>query len=71
MLSFYGTSFRVILFTVPIIESNDIEINEDGGIATVVVNLLNEIENDFVLEYKTVEVLDGADGMINLHKMYV
>ena len=53
------------------IESNDIEINEDGGIATVVVNLLNEIENDFVLEYKTGEVLDGADGMINLRKMYV
>ena len=61
----------MILFTVPIIESNDIEINEDGGFATIVVNLLNEIENDFVLEYKTGEVSDGADGMINLHKMYV
>ena len=59
------------MITVPMIESQNTVVNEDGGFATIVVNLLNEIENDFTLEYKTGEVLDGADGMINLHKMYV
>ena len=48
--------------TVPLIESGDVTINEDGGIAVVNVRLLNEIENDFVLDYSTGEVPDGADG---------
>ena len=37
-------------------------INEDDGSATVTVTLKNEIENDFVLDYSTGEVPDGADG---------
>ena len=48
--------------TVPLIESGDVIINEDGGVAVVNVRLLNEIENDFILDYRTGEVPDGADG---------
>ena len=50
--------------TVPLIESGDVIINEDGGIAVVNVRLLNEIENDFVLDYSTGEVPDGANGTL-------
>ena len=50
--------------TVPLIESGDVTINEDGGIAVVNVRLLNEIENDFVLDYSTGEVPDGANGTL-------
>ena len=44
------------------IESDNVVINEDEGFAVVTVRLLNEIENDFVLDYSTREVPDGADG---------
>ena len=37
-------------------------INEDGGSAVVTVELINEIENPFTLDYSTGEVPDGADG---------
>ena len=37
-------------------------INEDGGTAVVNVRLVNEIENDFVLDYSTGEVPGGAEG---------
>ena len=37
-------------------------INEDAGSARVTVRLLNEIENNFILSYRTVEVDGGADG---------
>ena len=49
--------------TVPLITSSDITINEDEGSATVTVQLQNEIEKEFVLNYNTGEVPDGADGM--------
>ena len=41
-------------------------INEAAGSARVTVRLLNEIENDFVLSYRTAEVDGGANGK----KMY-
>ena len=50
--------------TVPLIESGDVIINEDGGIAVVNVRLLNEIENNFTLDYSTGEVPDGANGTL-------
>ena len=50
--------------TVPLIESGDVTISEDGGTAVVNVRLLNEIENDFVLDYSTGEVPDGANGTL-------
>ena len=50
--------------TVPLIESGDVTINEDGGTAVVNVRLLNEIENDFVLDYSTGEVPNGANGTL-------
>ena len=49
--------------TVPLITSSDIMINEGEGSATVTVQLQNEIEKEFVLNYNTGEVPDGADGM--------
>ena len=48
--------------TVPLIESGSVVINEDGGTAVVNVRLVNEIENDFVLDYSTGEVPGGAEG---------
>ena len=55
----------MIFFTVPILESGDVEINEDGGPAVLVVKLLNEIEKNFVLNYTTGEVAGGAEGMVD------
>ena len=59
-----GGILKVLLFcsTVPIIESDDIIINEDGGSAVVVVRLVNEIEKDLTLDYGTGEVPNGAIG---------
>ena len=57
---------KYFLPTVPMIESDNIVINEGAGSATVTVRLLNEIENDFVLSYSTAEVDGGANGK----KMY-
>ena len=53
------------------IESQNTVVSEDEGFATIVVNLLNEIENNFSLSYETEEIPDGAVGMINLNKIYV
>ena len=47
---------------VPMIDSSSIEINEDGGVATLTVQLLNEIEDNFTLNYTTGVVPNGADG---------
>ena len=55
-------SYNTFLSTVPIIESDNIVINEGAGSAIVTVRLLNEIENDFVLSYSTAEVDGGANG---------
>ena len=44
------------------IDSSSIEINEDGGVATLTVQLLNEIEDNFTLNYTTGVVPNGADG---------
>ena len=51
-----------LAFSAPQIESGNVVINEDGGSAVVTVRLLNEVEKDFVLDYNTGEVPDGADG---------
>ena len=55
-------SYNTFLSTVPIIESDNIVINEDAGSATVTVRLLNQIENNFVLSYRTAEFDSGANG---------
>ncbi|CAI8024988.1 FRAS1-related extracellular matrix protein 2, partial [Geodia barretti] len=62
-ISVGGSTSMVVIVDddIPLIESGDVTINEDGGIAVVNVRLLNEIENDFVLDYSTGEVPDGAD----------
>ena len=59
------------MLAVPMIESQNTVVSEDEGFATIVVYLLNEIENNFSLSYETEEIPDGADGMINLNKIYV
>lgn len=48
--------------TVPQLESGDVIINEDGGMAVVNVRLVNEIEKDLVLDYSTGEIPGGAEG---------
>lgn len=53
---------KKLAFSAPQIESGNVVINEDGGSAVVTVRLLNEVEKDFVLDYNTGEVPDGADG---------
>ena len=59
-------SNRVLFIqTVPLIESNSITRNEDDGIAVLIVRLLNEIENNFTLDYSTAEVQGGAEGKGN------
>lgn len=45
----------------PIIESDNVVINEAAGFATLVVRLVNEIESEFSLDYATGEVPAGAD----------
>ena len=54
--------YDVFLSTVPRIESDNIVINEGAGSATVTVRLLNEIENNFTLSYRTAEFDGGAIG---------
>ena len=64
MSKFLPTNLQLKYFlsTVPRIESDNIVINEAAGSATVTVRLLNEIENDFVLSYRTAEFDGGANG---------
>ena len=49
------------------IASQNVVINEDGGIAMIIVDLLNEIENDFTLSYSTADVPNGAEGVFYLY----
>ena len=51
---------------VPEIESGDITINEDEGTAILMVRLVNEIERNFTLDYRTNQVPGGAEGTWNL-----
>ncbi|CAI8024993.1 Extracellular matrix protein FRAS1, partial [Geodia barretti] len=62
-ISVGGSTSMVVIVDddIPLIESGDVIINEDGGIAVVNVRLLNEIENNFTLDYSTGEVPDGAN----------
>ena len=50
------------LLLVPVIESGDVTINEDRGTAILMVRLVNEIERNFTLDYRTNQVPGGAEG---------
>ena len=52
--------------TAPEFQSDNVTINEDEGAAVLTVTILNEIENDFVLDYRTEEVPGGAEGILSL-----
>ena len=47
---------------VPMIMAHDITTYEDGGSASITVQLMNEIERNFVLKYKTGELPAEASG---------
>ena len=53
------------------IASQNVVIDEDGGIATITVDLLNEIENDFTLSYSTADVPNGAEGVFFSFILYL
>ena len=46
----------------PIIQTRDVEVNEDGGFAELPIIVINPIESNFTLDYSTGQVPDGADG---------
>ena len=49
--------------TVPDIRAPDVIVNEDEGTAELCVSIGNVIEREFILNYTTGEVSNGADGM--------
>ena len=53
------------------ITADDTEVSEDGGMALVIVRLVNEIEGDFTLDYATGQVADGASGTYMCTRVYV
>ena len=46
----------------PIIQTQDVEVNEDEGIAELPIIIVNPIESNFTLDYSTGQVPNGADG---------
>ena len=61
MLSTLSTTLHS---TAPEIRAPGIVVDEDSGTAEVCVEIGNEIENTFTVEYSTRVIADGATGML-------